>query len=247
VFDRESIDVKNRAAIAGAGGVALAALALMLAPAMAATQQKPKRNTNAPSISLVSGTFTPALADPRLAAEFGRRGLQIGTFHFTPSTTTNFKSKSVRVAIRARAATTAEAIRTADSSASPITAITPTAYNLGVAVGWRRFAISGDVATVQGGALPGRREAAEVGVSYSATPRITGRLELGADRADPAQAKVLPTDSSYSIGVGGSFRLTRNLDLTGGLRYKVQRDRIQTLTDERRDSQAVYVGTAFRF
>jgi hypothetical protein len=225
----------------------VAALALILAPAMAATQQKPKRNT-APSISLVKGTFTPALADPKLAAEFGRRGLQIGAFHFTPSTTTNFKSKSVRVAIRARAATPAEAIRTAsDSSATPVTAITPTAYNLGVAVGWKRFAISGDVAKVQGGAIPGGRQAAEVGVSYSPTPRLTGRLELGADRADASQVRVLPTDSSYSIGVGGSFRLTRNLDLTGGVRYKVQHDRIQSLADERRDSQAVYVGTAFRF
>jgi hypothetical protein len=226
----------------------LAALALVLAPAMAATQQKAKRST-APSISLVTGTFTPALADPKLAAEFGRRGLQIGTFHFTPSTTTNFKSKSVRVAIRARAATPAEVIRTASdsSSATPVTAITPTSYNLGVAVGWRRFAISGDVAKVQGGTIPGGRQAAEVGVSSSPTPRITGRLELGADRADLTQVRVLPTDSSYSIGVGGSYRLTRNLDLTGGVRYKVQHDRIQSLADERRDSQAVYVGTAFRF
>jgi hypothetical protein len=58
---------------------------------------------------------------------------------------------------------------------------------------------------------------------------------------------VIAPESSYSIGVGGSYRITRNLDLTGGVRYKVQRDRIQAITDDRRDSQAVYVGTAFRF
>ena len=230
------------------GGVALAALALVLAPAMAASsQQKAKRNTS-PPISLVSGTFTPAMADPKLAAELGRRGVQLGSFRFTPSTASNFKSKSVRVAIRARAATTAEAIRNvSESSTTPVTAITPAAYNLGVAVGWRRFAISGDVAKVEGGPVPGGREAAEVGLSYSATPRLTGRLELGAARADGAQTRVIPTESSYSIGVGGSYRITRNLDLTGGVRYKMQRDRIQALTDERRDSQAVYIGTAFRF
>ena len=229
------------------GGVALAALALVLAPAMAAsTQQKAKRSSSLP-ISLVSGTFTPAMADPKLAAELGRRGVQLGSFRFTPSTASNFKSKSVRVAIRARATTTAEAIRKAESSATPVTAITPAAYNLGVAVGWRRFAISGDVAKVEGGALPGAREAAEVGLSYSATSRLTGRVELGADRADGAQARIIAPESSYSIGVGGSYRLTRNLDLTGGVRYKVQRDRVQALSDERRDSQAVYVGTAFRF
>ena len=241
--------MKTWVAMSGAGGAAVAALALMLAPAFAATSQAQKsKRTTSPAISFVTGTFTPAMADPKLAAELGRRGLQLGTFHFTPSSASNFKSKSIRVAIRARAATPAEVIRTAsESSATPVTAITPAAYNLGVAVGWRRFALSGDVAKVQGGALPGAREAAEVGLSYSATPRITGRLELGADRVDGTQARVIAPDSSYSIGVGGSFKITRNLDLTGGLRYKVQHDRLQTLTDDRRDSQAVYVGTAFRF
>ena len=235
-------------------GVALAALALMLAPATAASnqqQQQPQhkaKRTTSPTISFVTGTFTPATADPKLAAELGRRGVPFGTFHFTPSSASNFKSKSIRVAIRARAATPAEAIRTAgEGSSTPVTAITPAAYNLGVAVGWRRFAISGDVAKVQGGAIPGGREAAEVGLSYSATPRLTGRLELGADRVDGVQTRVLAADSSYSIGVGGSYRLTHNLDLTGGVRYKVQRDRIEALADDRRDSQAVYVGTAFRF
>jgi hypothetical protein len=240
--------VKMRAKMGSLGGVALAALALALVPAMAATQQKNAKRTTTPAISFVSGTFTPAMADPKLAAELGRRGLQLRSFHFTPSSASNYKSKSIRVAIRARAATPAEAIRTAsETSATPVTAITPAAINLGVAVGWRRFAISGDVAKVQGGALPGGREAAELGVSYSATPRLTGRLELGADRADGIQTRIIAPESSYSVGVGGSFRLTRNLDLTGGVRYKVQRDRLLTLTDDRRDSQAVYVGTAFRF
>jgi hypothetical protein len=240
--------VKKVTVLGLSGSVALAALALVLAPAVAATQQqKAKRGAN-PPISFVTGTFTPAMADPKIAAELGRRGVQLGTFRFTPASAANFKSKSIRVAIRARAATPAEAIRKAsESSATPVTAITPAAYNLGVAVGWKRFAISGDVAKVQGGVLPGGREAAEVGVSYSATPRLTGRLELGADRADGAQTRVIAPESSYSIGVGGSYRITRNLDLTGGVRYKVQRDRIQAIADERRDSQAVYVGTAFRF
>ena len=52
---------------------------------------------------------------------------------------------------------------------------------------------------------------------------------------------------SYSIDVGGSYSLTRNLDVTAGVRYKSERDRLPQITDTRRDSQAVYVGTAFRF
>ena len=45
----------------------------------------------------------------------------------------------------------------------------------------------------------------------------------------------------------GCYALTRNLDVTGGVRYKLQRDRLDRFTDNRQDSQAVYVGTAFKF
>ncbi len=143
--------------------------------------------------------------------------------------------------------TTAQAARAqAETSATPVTVITPTAYNLGVSVGWKSFALSGDVAKVEGGGLPGGREAAEIGLSYN-LKKFTGRVEVGAERTDAAQLRVVPQENSYSVGVGGSYRLTRNLDVTGGVRYKIQRDRLEPLADERRDSQAVYIGTAFRF
>ena len=38
-----------------------------------------------------------------------------------------------------------------------------------------------------------------------------------------------------------------NIALTGGVRYKVERDQIPALADTHRDSKAVYVGTAFKF
>ena len=44
----------------------------------------------------------------------------------------------------------------AQPSALPVTAITPTVYNLGVSVGWKRFALSGDVDHVRGGTDSGR-------------------------------------------------------------------------------------------
>lgn len=229
------------------GGAAIAALALVLSPALAASKQpqKAKRTTSGPSFS--GGSFTPAVADPRLAAEFARRGLQAGSFRFTPSSASPDKSKAVKVAVRARATTTAQAARTqAETSATPVTAITPAAYNLGVSIGWKSFALSGDVAKVEGGGLPGGREAAEIGLSYN-LKKFTGRVEVGAERSEPTQLRVVPQESSYSVGVGGSYRIARNLDVTGGVRYKIQRDRLEPLADERRDSQAIYIGTAFRF
>lgn len=237
--------------IALAGGASIAALALLLTPALAASSQDPAKAPakRPPVVSFYSGSFTPAIADPRLAAEFARRGVQSDTFRFTPSSASPGKSKAVKVAIRARSSNgelTGTALTDA-TSASTVTAITPTAYNLGVSVGWKRFALSGDVARVEGGAIPGGREAAEVGVSYLGKG-FTGRVAVGADRADPNRLRITPVDSSYSLDVGGSYRIARNLDVTGGVRYKIQRDRLEALAaDDRQDSQSVYVGTAFRF
>ena len=228
--------------IIAVGGAALASLAILLAPAIAASTQVQKKKPAGPSLGI--GSFTPAVADARLAAEFARRGLQPGSFRFTPSAASPDKSKAVRVAVRARATNPAAAVR--ETSASAVTAITPAAYNLGVSVGWKRFAISGDVAKLEGGPLPGGREAAEVGISYS-LKRFTGRVSAGADRSDGTMPRLDPVESSYSVDLGGSYSLTRNLDVTGGVRYKIENDRLEPLADQRRDSQAVYIGTAFRF
>jgi hypothetical protein len=237
-------DVMKKGGISTGGGAALLALSLALAPAIAATtQQKAPKKKEAPG--LVAG-FTPAVADPRLAAMFGSRTASAAppNFRFTPSTAEK-GSKAVKVAVRARATTTAEARRTS-GDAAPLGALTPTAYNLGVAVGWRRFALSGDVAKVDGGLLPVGREAAEVGLSYSGR-KFTGRVQVGAERADRSAPRIIAQDESYSLDVGGSYSIARNLDVTGGVRYRIDRDRLQPVDDQRRDSQAVYIGTAFRF
>ena len=53
---------------------------------------------------------------------------------------------------------------------------------------------------------------------------------------------------AINFDLGGSLAVARNLDLTVGVRYKAeQRDRLQLVDDGRRDSQAVYIGTAFKF
>lgn len=239
----------KRVAGIGAVGGALAALSLILAPAIAAPASPAKKRA-APSLRSVGGGFTPAVADPGLAAELARRGFNGASLRFTPSAASATKNGgAVRVAVRARTATQAQAMRSAgggEGSASTVTAITPTAYNIGVSVGWRGLALSGDVAEVKGGAIPGARRNAEVGVSYS-MKRFTGRIEAGVDKADPVAARITPLDSSYSVGVGGSYQIARNLDVTGGVRYKIQRDRLEPLANQPRDSQAVYIGTAFRF
>ena len=224
---------------------ALAAGGLVLSPAFAATSGK----TRPPAISLSFdpiSSFTPANADPKLAAALAGRGLALSDFKFTPAPAKGRPSQ-VRVAIRARTSAPAPTQVAATTVAPALNALAPTSYNLGVAVGWRRFAVAGDVAKIKDAdSAIGGRESAVVGVSYS-LKRFTGRLALGAERVEGHPLPALRKGDNYSLDVGGSYSLSRRIALTGGVRYQIERDRLSALKDDRRDSQAVYVGTAFKF
>jgi len=221
---------------------AVSAVGLLLSPAIAAPSKK-KEPAVAVSFDPLS-TFTPSGADPKLAASVGNRGLSLTDFKFTPAAAKSRPSQ-VRVAIRARPDAALRARMADAGSASPVTALTPASYNLGAAVGWRRFAISGDVAKSESrNPVIGDKESAVVGVSYS-LKRFTGRVAVGAERDDRAAA--LADRENYSLDVGGAYSITRRIAVTGGVRYNVERERSQVVEDNRRDSQAVYVGTAFKF
>ena len=223
---------------------AFAAAGLVLTPALGAPAKK-RPATVSVSFDPVS-TFTPATADPRLAAAFAGKSASLTDFKFTPAPSKGRPSQ-VRVAIRARA-DSASKIADAGALTSSVTSLTPASYNLGVAVGWRRFAVSGDVGkTREANPALGGRESAALGVSYSLNRRLTGRVAVGADRGDGRALTPLRKADNYSLDVGGAYSLTRNIAVTGGVRYRIDHERLSAVTDARRDSQAVYVGTAFKF
>ena len=117
---------------------AVAAAGLLLTPALAAGEGKKRAPAVSVSFDPIS-SFTPAGADPRLAAAFAGR-TPSSEFKFTPAAAKSRPSQ-VRVAIRARADSPSKALlANAGSSASPVSAITPASYNLGVGIGWRRRA-----------------------------------------------------------------------------------------------------------
>jgi hypothetical protein len=223
-------------------------LALAMSPAISASGDP---RLERPRVSLSArgglGSFTPANTDARLSALIARSGITASGMRFTPASASVRLNRSVTVAVRARttgAALGGERLALVDA---PAANIMPVAYNLGVAVGWQRFAFSGDVEKVELGALGGR-EAVDVGVSYSIR-KFTTRVAIGADRPTSNTPKALAEDSGVSVGMSGSYSLTRNIDLTAGVKYRAsERDRLgPVVTDNRRDSQAVYIGTAFKF
>ena len=233
----------------GAKLVAVAAAAgLVLTPAIA-TSAPAKKKPSAVALSFDPlSSFTPANADPKLGAALAGKSLALTDFKFTPAPAKGRPSQ-VRVAIRAQIAAPAQA-RLADASAptAAINALTPTGYNLGVAVGWRRFAVSGDVAKAKSAdPAVGGRESAVLGVSYSLNSKLSTRVAVGAERTSGNPVPALRRGDNVSLDAGASYNLSRRIALTGGVRYNIERDRMSALQDDRRDSQAVYVGTAFKF
>jgi hypothetical protein len=227
-----------------AGGAIVASLALLSPAFGASTATSVVRSAASLGLRDGVGSFTPAATDARLAAALSRSGLSSSGFRFTPASSVRL-NRSVTIAVRARtnrpdlAGDQADLVKAATSSIAPI------AYNLGAAVGWRKFAVTGDMQNMDLAGL-GRRDSVDVGVSYT-SKRLTTRVQVAADRASGPAARAILGGSAVSVDFGSSYSLTRNLDVTAGVRYRADRDRLLPPTDTRRDSQAVYVGTAFRF
>jgi hypothetical protein len=218
---------------------------LLCAPAASAkTAPEPKVKIDRKKAKGI-GFFAPAAADAHQAALFDHLGGTFAdpSFRFTPSGSSS--QRAVTVAIRARSNRAPAASPMLVNSSPVDIGLAPTAYSLGASLGWKRFALSGDFAHIDGGTIPDSRDLADIGVSYSGSKWST-RLLFGAERANDKSVLGGP-ERALSVDLGGSYSLTKNLQLSGGVRYKTQRDRVELSSDDRRDSQAIYIGTAFKF
>lgn len=189
------------------------------------------------------GSFTPASADPRLAAALSRAALNPTGFQFTPSEGAVIGSRAIKAAVRSA---TMQAERPTDrvAAVTPTMTLNPVAYNLGGSVGGKRLAAIGDLTRLDVGTQSGSRD--PIGMGYSAR-KFGTRTPITADHALTDQPKMIADTSGYSLDGGGSLKLTRNLDVTAGTRYRTDRERMLRVTPDRREGQAIYVGTAFRF
>ena len=149
-------------AIGAAGSASLVAMALLLAPALAATTQRNKANRPAPPLErppgrrLHAGRFRSATR--RRARPPRHQPQQRFPLHARRTCGDRSRARAGRDPRARRHAGRGARAVAARPSATPVTAITPSSYNLGVSLGWRRFAISGDVAQSDGGLIPGTRE-----------------------------------------------------------------------------------------
>lgn len=226
------------------GLTALAVASLALPPALAAMSRADRIRDTSLSETLL-GQFTPASGDERLIARYNKMSAeQRGSFSFTPALTDESrKSRAITVVIRARddASSAARTSALATGRTVPI-AITPVAYNLGASVGFEKFVTP----TLPRGTDLRNLPVAKAPEQDEKKSRFATRMLNRPSDPSGATDRVTAPGSDQAVDVVSSYRLTKNIDVTAGVRYKSD-DRVEPLTDSRRDSQAVYVGTAFRF
>lgn len=198
-------------------------------------------------------TIVPGKIDPRLARSITVRALAKGQmFRFTPAATPLRPDRVVTVAVQfdpsrgrgilVRAPSGGENPPPAASSVG----ISPMAYNLGVARDYKSFAATGS-GQARKLDMPDLGAFSVKPGAKGADPRIAPRIVLD-ERANAGRApRTFEGDGEQTVDLGGSYRVGRNLNVTAGVRYSQERDRLRSVDEPNRDGQAVYVGTQFRF
>lgn len=217
-------------------------------------------------------SFTPAAADPAVAQMIADGTSGRGRMmRFTPAGATSARSeRSVTVAVRidqesarALAASGVTAQSRGAANVSGGLRVTPMRYNLGLTRGYGSFgqsssqlasrvASNGTGTAASGVSLSRSLSDAAIPDLSTYAPRSTvrkndsrfaARVEMDENRSATTRGDL----GDQLLDLGGSYRLTNNLDITAGVRYEQDREIVPLPDIDQQDSQAVYVGTQFRF
>lgn len=261
-----NVDAKHKAthnglmvpAIVGLTAISMA-FSPIIVPAFAA-----KSSISSKAVSDWNLQFTPSGVDSRIAKlhqeRFGDQNAVKTNklFRFTPAGLDKISNRTLTVAARTNESSKAVTVRniiSKDSSANgPLAALQTTKYSLKQDKGWKGFELT---------ALPKLPEIKTAGrLNRISTPTINYKLKSDKDDkpskfstsmkiAKPTEAAPSPLGNAagedYVLNLGGSFSISKRIDLTAGVRYDRQNDIPLSSSDNREDSEAVYVGTKIRF
>ncbi|TAD81805.1 MAG: hypothetical protein EAY70_04400 [Sphingomonadales bacterium] len=200
------------------------------------------------------GMFTPASVDPALAARVADKARARG-IHFTPASAKPVTGeRTVTVAVRvdddtARAISVRKVLDTVPGRGLGLAGIDANRFQLGAARGYQSFARTVDLsANVRNLSLPDLAQFEPSRPKAEDKPsRLQPRIEFEDREIAGRSPNTLDSTAQQTVGVGGSFRLSPNMNVTAGVRYSQERERLDPLTNSVQDSQAVYVGTQIKF
>jgi hypothetical protein len=246
---KSGLNGRRITAILAAGGLLLSPV---LVPAFAAQFN---------GISAKSGSwmsrFTPAGVDSRLAAKAERKAMASNSaFRFTPAGLNRTGDKVMTVAARADLAGTADAIsvRSAiaqiEAGTGSTVRLNNSNYRLSAARGWHDFKLPAKAVQVDEPRLStmvGKGEFRLDGAEKKKPSRFN--TDVSVDKVGNAAPNPRGSAAAgdYALNVGGSFSISRRVDVTAGVRYSSERDRVAPAANAKPDSEAVYVGTKIRF
>jgi hypothetical protein len=217
-----------------------------------------------PGASPGIGPFTADGVDPHLARALAAQPSGNGLlFRFTPAGLSTRPDRSVTVAVRVDAQTAQAIVVRGPANRGPalvapgpqVLHVASTAYNLGLAHGYEgftaaptNFALPRDNKRNDMPDLSAYATASTDNSAAATVSRLAPRVQLDEKERAGRSPRTLEALGEQSLDVGGSYRVSRNFDVTAGLRYSQDRDRLKSVSpDGKSDSQAVYVGTQFHF
>ena len=245
-INKISSKLLRSAAYMAVGGLLLSPV---LVPAFAAQFHA---SGQAASLSSWASHFTPAGIDSRLAERMRSNAARSTAFPFTPAGLNSRTSNTLTVAARAdgsNAVSVRNAMAKLDAGNGTTLRLNNSNYQLTTARGWQAFTLpttainqprldamlgKGDFRLDDSGKKKPSRFGTDVKVASprGVTPSLRGSEAAAGD---------------YSVNVGGSFRVAKGVDVTAGVRYSRDSDRVDPATAAKADSEAVYVGTKIKF
>ncbi len=203
-------------------------------------------------------TFTPAGVDSRLAKKFEQRNQAMRTtlFPFTPAGIDKGSNRTMTVAARISQPSTVSAVSVRNTIAAAAPGVVTDVrlnqsdYRLTAARGWQGFALPTPLKPVDKAPLVdlAARGNFKLDSEVKSKPsRFNTNVTLDKARQIVPSPRGTVASGEYSLNVGGSFSISRKIDVTAGVRYASERDPVTPQAVSSKDSEAVYVGTKIRF
>jgi hypothetical protein len=234
----------------------LAAGSLLLSPVLVPAFAAQFDGASANTVSWMS-RFTPAGVDSRLAAKAERKAMASNSvFRFTPAGLDRKGDKVMTVAARADLAgtTNAVSVRSAiaqiEAGAGTTVRLNNSNYRLSAARGWHDFKLPAKAVQVDEPRLStmvGKGEFRLDGAEKKKPSRFNTDVSVDKVGNTAPNPRGSAAAGDYALNVGGSFSISRRVDVTAGVRYSSERDRVAPAANAKPDSEAVYVGTKIRF
>lgn len=199
----------------------------------------------APSLGTIDVSRFTFTAPGRPAAQ--RPQVVDRSFSFTPSGSERNDRKALNVGVTTRTLASNVPARGPAASVTPVgePGVSPSGYNVDLSVGFAGIAVTGGVSRFDAGVSGGRKEAADIGLSYAARNWKTG-VQASIERGSSLAASSAQTGDRYGLEATGALALSRSLSVAGTLRYRAAPPN-PTPLDPNKDDRAVLVGGALAF